>query len=228
MPIVRDILIDIDAADVLRHEGGLRNESVAESAGWAARQCKQLAGPALTYRFLPVKRLARRQLVVDHTSLDIGPQVKLLQGAAEILIGVVTLGPALEEAVGHLNADGKILEAYLLDLAGVTALSLAAKEFERRAERRAAERRWGVGAVLSPGSLAGWPLEGQRDLCALLDLAPLQVELSSSGVLLPFKSMSVLIGLGPGYTGHKVQEACCHCTLKMTCRHRGDNRPAAR
>lgn len=223
MPIMRNIAIEIDAADLLRHEGGLDNEMVVQTAAWAIQQCRQLAAPVLTYRFLPIGGLTRKELIVGQTTLAIGPMAKLLQGATEVLLGVVTLGPALEEAVKGLNAVDKMLEAYLLDMAGVTALFQAAKQFEVLAETRAAAQRWGVGAVLSPGALAGWPLEEQKTLCALLDLASIQVTLSPSAVLLPYKSMSVLIGLGPGYGSCKVQQACRHCALKKTCRYQVDS-----
>jgi hypothetical protein len=74
-----------------------------------------------------------------------------------------------------------------------------------------------VSAALSPGSLVGWPLAGQRELCALLPLTDIGVRLNAHCVLEPHKSASVVIGLGPGYASHEVGSVCRYCSLADTC-----------
>ena len=70
---------------------------------------------------------------------------------------------------------------------------------------------------LSPGSLVGWPLRGQRELCALLPLADIGVRLNEYCVLEPHKSVSMVIGLGPEYESHEVGSVCDYCALKDSC-----------
>ncbi len=76
---------------------------------------------------------------------------------------------------------------------------------------------WGVSPSLSPGSLVGWPLRGQRELCALLPLADIGVRLNEYCVLEPHKSVSMVIGLGPEYESHEVGSVCDYCALKDSC-----------
>jgi hypothetical protein len=90
-----------------------------------------------------------------------------------------------------------------------------------------AECGWAVGASLSPGSLAGWPLTGQRDLCALLPLERIGVSLNAVGILVPFKSVTSVIGIGLGYTGRRVGSVC-HLCSRASARWRRRDDPAAR
>ena len=84
-------------------------------------------------------------------------------------------------------------------------------------EETAADMGWGVSPSLSPGSLVGWSLRGQRELCGLLPLESIGVELNTHCVLEPHKSTSGIIGLGPGYETNKVGSACKYCALQNTC-----------
>jgi len=82
---------------------------------------------------------------------------------------------------------------------------------------------WGVSPSLSPGSLVGWPLRGQRELCALLPLADIGVRLNQYCVLEPHKSVSMVVGLGPGYESHEVGSVCHYCALRDTCWRRRES-----
>jgi hypothetical protein len=149
--------------------------------------------------------------------LHVGPKVDLLQPARKVLVSVGTIGPALEQRVQELNAGREALRAYMLDSAGVVALGSVGEAVRCLAEEKAEELGWGVSASLSPGSLVGWPLWGQKQLCDLLDLDAIGVRLNNHGVLEPHKSASGLIGMGPGYESTRVGSVCKYCALQKTC-----------
>jgi hypothetical protein len=155
--------------------------------------------------------------------LHVGPKADLLSDARQLLIGVGSIGRALEEQVQELQASGESLKAYLLDTAGVLALGTVGEALRCLAEEDAARQSWGVSAALSPGSLVGWTLRGQRELCALLPLEEIGVRLNEHNVLEPFKSFSVVVGLGPGYETKKVGSVCRYCALKNTCWRRRED-----
>ncbi|MFZ5918836.1 MAG: hypothetical protein ACOYZ7_18015 [Chloroflexota bacterium] len=186
----------------------------------------ELARPVVVYDEFGVQGLCDERLLLEtnHTAeLAIGARVHLLSPAHQVLVGVSTIGPALEERVRQLNAAGETLLAYMLDTVGVLALGAAGEAFRCLAEERAAALGWGVSPALSPGSLVGWSLAGQRELCALLPLDEIGVRLNAHYVLEPHKSTSVLIGLGPGYESTHVGSVCRFCSLADTCwRRRGD------
>jgi hypothetical protein len=140
-----------------------------------------------------------------------------LNEAQGVLAGVGTIGPALEARVHELQAAGESLQSYLLDSAGVVALGAVGEALRCLAEEMAGQRGWGVSPALSPGSLVGWPLKGQKEVCASLPLADIGVRLNAHYVLEPHKSFSAVIGLGPGYESTKVGSVCKFCALRKTC-----------
>jgi hypothetical protein len=186
--------------------------------------------PAALYDWFDVRVLDGERVTLASANgsgaeavLHVGPRADLLAGARRALISVATIGPALEERVRELQAAGENLKAYLLDNAGVVALGCAGEAIRGVVEEAAAEMGWGVSPSLSPGSLVGWSLRGQRDLCALLSLEQIGVALNEHCVLVPHKSASALIGLGPGYDSNHVGSVCKYCALQDTCWRRRED-----
>ena len=222
MAVLNDIAISVTAQEVLLAQYlGRRTTftpAVIESAEQAIARGKGLWAPAAGTRELAVQGIEGQELLLaGGARLHIGPKIDLLEPAERVLVSVDTIGPALEKEVERLNARGEILDAYMLDSVGVVALGSVGDALREMAERRAAELGWGVGAALSPGSLVGWPLRGQRELCALLPLETIGVRLSAHYVLEPHKSASMLIGLGPTYPSTRVGSVCRFCSLAETC-----------
>ena len=231
MPVLRDIPIELTAQDIIAspgkkpvRKGLLRHAEESLALGQSLWQ------PLAIYDRFEVESVHGEYVYLApllHTdgaaTLHVGPKADLLQEAQEILACVGTLGPALETKVHRLQAAGDNLQSYLLDSAGVVALGAVGETLRCLAEEAAAERGWGVSAALSPGSLVGWPLKGQRDLCALLPLDHIGVQLSAHNVLEPHKSFSTVIGLGAGYVSSKVGSVCKYCALKSSCWRRRED-----
>jgi hypothetical protein len=201
---------------------------LARAAEQAISLGQGLWQPAAAYEWLEVLAVDGECVRVagpdgSASLLRVGPKADLLAPAQRLLAAVVTIGPALEETVRAIEAAGDQLAAYLLDSAGVVAVGAASEAIRCLAEDAAAEAGWGVSASLSPGSLLGWALEGQRELCTLVPLAEIGVRLNAHCVLEPHKSASLAVGLGPGYPEHKVGSVCKFCALSGTCwRRRGE------
>ena len=225
MPILRDIPITLNAEEVIAAQGERRiHPRLLSDASEAIALGQTLWQPQVIYDWFDVRTVEGEYahlLTPNHangeTTLHLGPKADLLDDAQRVVISVVTLGPSLEERVQELQSTGDSLQAYLLDSVGVVALGVAGEEIRCLAEETAAEQGWGVGAYLSPGSLVGWRLKGQRELCSLLPLDDIGVRLSKHHVLEPHKSASGLIGIGPGYERTKVGSVCKWCALKDTC-----------
>ena len=158
--------------------------------------------------------------------LHIGPRADLLANAKKALVSVATIGPELDEQVKALNRSRELLLAYFMDSVGVVALAEVGRAVRHVAEKEAAARAWGVSPSLGPGSLEGWPLSGQADLCSFVSLRTIGLHLNDSGVILPYKSASGLIGIGPDYKTQKVGSVCQYCLHADSCwRRRQDHAP---
>ena len=248
MPILQDVTITFTAEELLVAQG--RNEGrpgLVASTEEAIALGQTLFAPVAIYDEFEVRGVAgeRVELAVDAASshdvaaasltgsagLTIGPKAHLLAPAKRLLAAVYTIGPALEARVAELYRAGEPLLSYMLDCAGVMALGMIGQRLRRLVEEQAAAASshvrsgggWGVGPALSPGSLVGWPVQGQRELCALLPLADIGVQLNRYCVLEPYKSVSLVIGLGPGYGSHEVGSVCDYCALKDSCWRRRES-----
>jgi hypothetical protein len=232
MPILRDIPIALAPEEVIPSRGERRIQpALLQDASEAIALGQTLWQPVAIYDWFDVRALDGEQVTVASTNgtgteavLHVGPKADLLAGAARALISVISIGPALEQYVQELQSAGQHLKAYMLDNAGVVALGAVGEAVRCLVEEAAAAHGWGVSPSLSPGSLVGWSLRGQRDLCTLLPLEQIGVALNDHYVLVPHKSASSLIGLGPGYESAHVGSVCKYCALQDTCWRRREEK----
>ena len=137
--------------------------------------------------------------------------------AEELVVMGITIGAALEKAaalaVGREPGFGLALDG--LGTAAVEAL--AATEAGRIAAMANATGSC-AGPPLSPG-MEGWPLQlGQWEVFRLLGEGPHPIRLTESGMMVPRKSLTLIIGLGPAMRSEAC--TCDFCTSRDRCRHR--------
>lgn len=224
MSVLKEIPVKIDPGEVLRSlNHGRVSAQLLEATGQAVERAQALIEPAVVYDWFEVRAVHATEVLVardpaaEPARFEVGLHADLLASARRVLISVLSIGPRLDVEVRRLNQAGEHLAAYLLDSVGVVGLSHVGDRVRELAEMAAAARGWGVSASLSPGSLAGWPLSGQRDLCTLLPLEKIAVRLNDSAILVPFKSVSSVIGIGAAYTDRRVGSVCRFCSHAPTC-----------
>lgn len=226
MKILTDMAITLHAEDVIRSYGGESNKNktwLTREARRSVRLASSLIEPAIGYRFLALESVENEavaladELTGERVLLQVGRHIDLLCHAGMAMIALYTIGSSLETTVGELHRKNRFLESYLLDCSGLLALELVAEEVKRIAEEEAKGRQWGLSGALSPGGLEGWDITGQGTLCSLLQPEKIGVSVSETNVLHPFKSVTMLIGLGPMYTANKVGSTCRFCRLRATC-----------
>ncbi len=231
MPTLQNVPVSLTADQVLASRGQKKfRPELIRDAEQAIALGQTLWRPVAVYDWYDVHTADGEHVYLSHDSqpsaeavLHVGPKVELLAGAQRVLVSVGTIGPQLEAQVTRLHANGEALKSFLLDCAGVLALGAVNAALRCLVEETAVQEGWGVSEALSPGSLVGWSLRGQRELCSLLPLETIGVTLNDFYVLEPEKSFSVLIGLGTGYTAAKVGSVCRFCELRRTCWRRRED-----
>jgi hypothetical protein len=231
MPILRDIPIALQPEEVIASRGQRQiRPALLKDANEAIALGNTLWKPEAAYDWFDVRAVTGDRVQISspcqagsETTLRVGPKADLLEGARRVLVSVGTIGPALEQRVHELQEAGEGLKSYMLDSAGVVGLGAVGEALRCLAEETAAREEWGVSAALSPGSLVGWELVGQRELCALLPLDSIGVRLNGYCVLEPHKSFSLVIGIGPGYDSGHVGSVCKFCALKNSCWRRRED-----
>lgn len=69
-------------------------------------------------------------------------------------------------------------------------------------------------------SMPGFPISEPWQMLKLVPVEKIGVSLTSSGVMVPRKSTSMVIGLGPQMITWTEAEVCARCSLMKTCPYR--------
>ncbi len=156
-------------------------------------------------------------------NLYIGPRVGYLEPAKKAVIGLCTAGAPIVQTMEKYAAEEEYLLMYYIDAFAVKALGELSELLRRTVEEMAAEKGWGVGPSMQPGSVTGWEVSGQSDLYRLGKGETIGLCVNDSHFLLPRISNSTIIGTGPGYRDMKVGSMCHECVRKDTCIWRREN-----
>ncbi len=148
----------------------------------------------------------------------------LLDGADEVVVTVCTIGRTLEQQVSARLA-GDPAFALALDGLGTAAVDALARAVCAEISVAATNRGLRATPPLSPGMIE-WPLaEGQDQIFSLVDGRSIGVVLTASRLMIPRKSVSMVVGLGPRVVAGR--GTCDVCHMRDTCRYRPRAQPGA-
>jgi hypothetical protein len=218
---IADVQLSLDAAHVLEGQGippSQASPPLVAAAEEVLDEARVLFAPVALYTILPVRDFEHQQVVLDGGATFAGPLVaRALAGAAEVAAAVCSIGPALDERVSALFAAGDPIRAMALDGAGTAAVGQLTAMVGIRICDAATARGWSVGMRASPGQ-EGWPIQQQRVLFGLVPGEKIGVQLTYSCLMLPRKSVSFVIGLGPDLRADSVP--CDYCSKRERCQWR--------
>lgn len=140
--------------------------------------------------------------------------------ARALVIGLVTIGGAVEQRARELVERGDATRGLLMDAAGSAAVEEAADRLSAviAAEGRPSSVHVGVSCRISPG-YGAWPIHAQQHLFAALPHAELGVSLLPTMLMSPQKSISFALWLGTDGRPLAGLSGCARCELE-NCRYR--------
>ena len=178
----------------------------------ALREAKSLIHPRYTFETFPVA-------AVTEEAVELAGGARLaLAGAARrwgeiqgVGLGVCTLGEGLERRVDELLARRELPVAFMLDSVGWAAVEALADQLGNWICNRLIAQ--GVKATprLAPG-YTGWEIWDQRVLFEVLPVQRIGVRLNDYCVMIPGKSLSFGMGLGPDVRVEQTHK-CRRCDL---------------
>jgi hypothetical protein len=142
----------------------------------------------------------------------------LFSNVTKLVIGVATIGSALEDLADRFVASREWTKAMILDAYGSAAVESAVVEANAKICREAEASGLVAGRRRSPG-YPKWPIEQQRRLFDLLGGAPEGVSLNEYCVMVPRKSISFGIPLGADLDAGSPELGCRYCAM-VNCDYR--------
>jgi hypothetical protein len=140
---------------------------------------------------------------------------RLLEHCSQVAIFLVTIGKYMEETTFQLANDGLILQATVLDAIGSDAVEKVADFVQDRIKEMAEVQGLVTSRRFSPG-YCDWNIGQQRMLFYALTGNTLGIRLTGECLMVPQKSISGIIGIGPSTDNVENYNPCKTCT-KQDC-----------
>ena len=221
--VLRDWELRLNLDQVLRSMGvpliaQSRSSAVTELAERALREGLPLVNPVVAYCRRAVVSVRHEQITLRGGGRLSGKLVaKHLASSKEVLLIVATISAKLEERISEVLKHDTAYALALDGFGNAATEALAVAACHQFAEAAATHGIYTT-APLSPGMI-GWSVEvGQREIFALLDTKAIGLQLTSSGLMIPRKSLSMVIGVGPEAMAGV--DTCEYCAMRSTCRYR--------
>lgn len=136
-------------------------------------------------------------LILGGRRLSTGPIiVSQIRGAESAALFLCTAGPRLEAWSKRLIAEGDFAKGYMVDTAASEAVEAAIDKIQNHLAETLLSSGNRITNRFSPG-YCGWPVSDQQALFSLLPDGFCDVSLTPSSLMVPIKSVSGLIGIGP-------------------------------
>ena len=226
MPVVRDITLTLQTDEIL-HRTGIKEDSKIKSEMetlisqlLVSVNDEHLLEPAIAYETYPITEVNYQRLSLEGNIVLRGSAISsVLSPAKELAVLVCTIGCKLEEKVTDYFDKNKPLPGLLLDGIGSAAVDSINQEACRLIRQEASLRGYQTSSSLSPGG-PSFPLSEQWQLFKLVPAEEIEVRLTSTGLMVPRKSISMVIGIGTQMETWTRAEVCARCNLSETCHHR--------
>ena len=215
MPAIRsiDLIREVRTSAARGDSSGVNVRSRQEALALVERD--SLAQPAFSFRIVPVDRVHGETVEVGALRLEVQELAAESGEVTALAAAACTLGGALEKRVTALFRAGRPLLALALDAVGNDLLFRAADRAFAGIRREARRQNLMTGAELSPGD-SGIPLDHQAALLEMADAGQNGITLTSHGMLVPVKSLSILVTLGRNLAVRSAGR-CDHCSSKDRC-----------
>jgi hypothetical protein len=232
----RDWRIEFDEEQYVAQTGGTLSRLLARPnvrADWEAAlaDARELVRPAAVWDAFPIQEFRHERLVLaDGSRIGGGPVASVVAGATDLVIGVCTVGSEISRRTSEQLRGEQRLRAMFLDDLGSWAVDQVRQQLCRQVEGDAVSRGLHASASLSPGE-SEWSVAEQAVIFSLVDAREIGVTLNKSMVMSPIKSLSLIMGIGPGPLGVEGASNCDFCTIRERCNYqrlRPTLQPAAR
>ena len=226
MPVIHDIPLKLDVNEVLRQMG------IASDAEYRPKmesliaellsgdEANYLLTPALVYELHAITAIHHDRLSIDNSCTIKGSLLSsTLAQASDLAVVFCTIGPNLEKEKAECKARKNLMRALLLDSFGSAAIDILAVEAYHHIRDLAETRGYAASSPISPG-MRGFSISEQWRMAQLAPIKEIGLELTSSGMMNPQKSLSMIIGFGEEMPTWSRAEACARCNLAKSCRYR--------
>ena len=194
--------LDIDTQQVLNHIGygtshtpSARIESLVKE--YADNIC-HLIEPSYSYVIRDINSVRGSRIFIEGSvTFRSNVIAELLGRCQKVAVFVVTIGSRLGDVVRQLAGDGLMVQAAVLDAIGSDAAETLAHVVQDIIGKEAEAEGLGISLRFSPG-YCDWRVSQQKMVFRAMNGDSAGVRLTDGCLMVPQKSISGIIGIGPG------------------------------
>jgi len=203
MPNLENLELIFDADAVLRGQGAdplvlrQRRPALARLADQALEEGFPLLEPYVLYKEFDVQALRHEKMIFEQGGQLSGKLISQhLTQAKKVYVILCTVGESIDQYAAEMWNESSTY-SLALDGVGSAAVEALANAACHRFEIQEQQRGWQTSIPLSPGMI-DWPVvEGQPQIFDLLRDESPPVELNSSYIMIPRKSLTMVLAAGP-------------------------------
>ncbi len=215
MPTFTDPLKEIDAASVKeyalqRGAAELSDDAVSE----ACQRVMELAKPVAMCQQCFYDTTSHMVLCDNPFTLNSPSACQRIEDAAIVLMYAVTLGEAIEKEVDALFMKKDITRGLALDSALAVATAGYTKQLADMLDEAGAAKGYKAAWIMNPGT-GDWPAGQAANIAKAVHAEQIGVSLLPSGMLMPRKTVTGIIGLH--YLGGGCSGSCSGCAMAGHC-----------
>jgi cobalamin-dependent methionine synthase I len=174
----------------------------------------QMAKPAYSHVISNVSMVRKNNVFIgDMIMFRSFVIARLLEQCQQVAAFLVTIGNELEKEATRLAKKGLILESYVLDTIGSSMVEKTAEHVAQEIGRIASAQGHCISRRFSPG-YCDWSIRQQKEIFRMIDGAPLGVRLTAGFLMMPQKSISGVIGIGPSCADMEAYNPCKTCNKR--------------
>jgi hypothetical protein len=166
------------------------------------------------YRILPVDQAIQsvKQIVISKIAFNLDKMIYgLLKKSAYIALFTVTAGHEFSKWLDSFSDNGDPLKSYIIDSIGSETAELTADLLEDKIKNLVKSHNLNITNRYSPG-YCNWHVSEQHKLFSLLPENFCGISLKPSGLMIPLKSISGVIGIGSDVT--RIKYLCSICSME--------------
>ena len=213
-----DVNIEIDKEQVCRYigyeDGQHLSARISSLVDEYAEHAHGLINASYSYVIKDVE-WARGSITFVEGSISFKSRIvaKLLGRCTRVAIFLVTIGKYLEETSFQLAKDGLVLQATVLDAIGSVAVEKVAGFAQARIKEIVKAQGHVTSRRFSPG-YCDWKIGQQQMLFSALTGNTIGIRLTGECLMIPQKSISGIIGIGPSDANLENYDPCKTCRKK--------------
>jgi hypothetical protein len=207
--------LDIDRQQVLSHIGYVDDYQpsarIASLVNDYIENYHDLLAPSHSYVIKDIVSVEGDRVTIED-SITFESEIigRLLERCEKVAIFALTIGNHLEEMVAYLAENGLVLQATVLDAIGSGVAENLAVYIEDKIRKIAASKGLVISRRFSPG-YCDWELSQQKMVFRAMNGNSAGVRLTKRFLMIPRKSVSGIIGIGPANSNVEEYNPCLTC-----------------